>query len=625
MLVLEQEILTLTQWIQANWLQFLGAAVGLAFLGVLLGFLMASVRHGPHGAVGLTLNTLQTGFDELFQMSLRRLGAMGRLAFQEATRRRGPLVILIVFFVILMFAGWFLDRPIDHPAHLNLSAVLITTNFLAILLVIILSCLSLPMDIQHRTIYTVITKPVRVWEMVVGRILGITAVGTVVLAIMGLCSYIFVVRMLSHGHGIDDGAALSSAAPNTAETAATTAANPPAGTPASPVGPSTRTTRNYHHRHQVVRDEGGTKLLGTDTQMDHFHHIDETSGQTKILSPQGYLEARVPIGATELRFLGRDGKPSDKGVNVGNEWSYRSYIEGGTLAAAIFTFDGVTPDRFPQELPLELSVRVFRTYKGKIEEGIRGSIEIVNPDPDVPEARRARSAPFVFTAHEFSAFSHPIPRKLKGTRPDGTVENIDLFDDLVHNGQVQVRIRCEDKAQYFGFARPDVYLRAADHSFALSFGKGIVTIWCQLFIVTCFGVMFSTFLNGPVAMLATVAAIIMGRHSSFVRDVQTGTFEGGGPVESIVRITKQMNVVVDLELGRTTYVVQGVDAVLMGIMRAVSSVLPDFSKLASANFVTSGFDVPADLVVQHLLIAIGYFVILSCIAYFFLRTREIAA
>ena len=44
------------------------------------------------------------------------------------------------------------------------------------------------------------TKPVRPSEIVLGRVVGFTLVGTVLLGVMGLLSYVFVVRGVSHTH-----------------------------------------------------------------------------------------------------------------------------------------------------------------------------------------------------------------------------------------------------------------------------------------------------------------------------------------------------------------------------------------------------------------------------------------
>ena len=65
-----------------------------------------------------------------------------------------------------------------------------------------------------------------------------------------------------------------------------------------------------------------------------------------LSEPQGMFVARVPIYG-DLRFKDRAGQRSDRGISVGKEWTYRSFVEGGSPAAAIWTFHDITPERFP--------------------------------------------------------------------------------------------------------------------------------------------------------------------------------------------------------------------------------------------------------------------------------------
>ena len=98
----------------------------------------------------------------------RRTLAVARLAIQEAIRNR-VLVGFGVFVVLLLFAGLFLDVGNSNPARVYLSFVLTTTNYLVLLMALFLSAFSLPNDIKNRTIYTVVTKPIRAGEIVLGR------------------------------------------------------------------------------------------------------------------------------------------------------------------------------------------------------------------------------------------------------------------------------------------------------------------------------------------------------------------------------------------------------------------------------------------------------------------------
>ena len=168
-------------------------------------------------------------------------------------------------------------------------------------------------------------------------------------------------------------------------------------------------------------------------------------------------------------------------------------------------FPGITPAAFPESLPLEMNLSVFRTYKGDIVSGILGTMTVKHPRTGLS------SEPIPFTAREYTLYRHEIPRKLKAVQSDGTLKDIDLFESLVdEEGNVELWIQCSERSQYFGMAQADVYVRSGDAPFAWNFCKAYVGIWLQMLIVTCFGVVFSTFLSGPVALFATAATLVVG-------------------------------------------------------------------------------------------------------------------
>jgi len=59
--------------------------------------------------------------------------------------------------------------------------------------------------------------------------------------------------------------------------------------------------------------------------------------------------------------------------------------------------------------------------------------------------------------------------------------------------------------------------------------------------------------------------------------------------------------------------------------------MPNFREYAehggmnTVRFVASGFDIPVNLLGQHLAVAIAYSFVSACAAYYFLKTKEIAA
>ena len=606
MVLEDKQISTFAEWIAGGSGLLLAVLLVLLAAGLFIGYLVSALRYGPGVAIARVASTIGTAIKELFEISPRRVGAMTTLAFREAIRRK-VLVVFGVFLAVLLFAGWFLDPGADHPARLYLSFVLTATNYLIVMLAVFLSTFSLPNDVKNKTIYTVVTKPVRPWEIVLGRILGFTAIGTILLAVMCLVSYFFVVRGLSHQHLVDK---LNPTDIETVEEG--------------------QSSRDNRHRHDLTKTPEGFRI---EANHDHTHPIEvDSDGGVSFGQGVGNLQARVPKYG-KLRFLDRDGKLVDKGGNVGNEWAYRSYVEGGTPAAAIWTFEGLKQTDFKDGIPLEMLIRVFRTYKGEIERGIFGKIQVVEPaDTKTGETpkrieNRNRYEQTLFTAREFTTDTHVIPFKSKGTKPNGEeVDEMLLFQDLVsEDGKLEIWVQCGERAQYFGMAQGDVYIRSADGFFWANFLKGFLGIWFQMVIVTAFAVMFSTFLNGAVSMLATVAAICLGYFANFVMGLYTGDVEGGGPTEAMVRMFTQKNVIIPLEDGVTTQVIKGFDFVTTMAMAGICTLLPDYGGFNTSDYVAYGFDIQNSLVLRHFIITLIYVTVLTAVGYFFLKTREIAA
>ena len=604
MVVDPKEIIPFLDWLPGALLQWL-VVVGCAALGVtIFGWLVAAVQHGPFSATRITGQVLCNAAIDVFRISPRRVFALARLAVQESIRRR-VVVVVAVFILILLFAGWYLDPESIDPARLYLDFVLTATAYLVLLLALFLSSMSLPADFKSHTIYTVVTKPVRASEVVLGRIVGFTAITTFLLIVMGTISYAFVQRGLAHSHQLtaDDLKPIEGAAPG------------------RPAGLEGLTSMEHGHRHKVVINPSGEEG-SVETEQRHTHSltVKKEGGKTTYeLGPaEGMLVARVPIYG-KLRFLDRAGQPTERGINVGDEWTYRSYIDGGTLAAAVWTFDGITEDRFPEDkfpdgLPIEMTIEVFRTHKGNIEKGVPGTLFVRNPTTGVQSAAR------MFESKEFAVDEHLIPRTLEAR--DG--KKLDLFKDLVSDGKVEVWLRCFESQQNFGVAQADMYIRAGNASFALNFVKGYLGIWLQLVVVITIGVMFSTFLSGPVAIVATLGVLGGGFFNDFMRRLATHQTYGGGPVESLRRLITQENMISEMEPGLTTTVVKVLDQPAQFGLLLLSNVLPDFGRFNFSEYVASGFNISGDTILTYTCRAFAFVLPVFVAGYLCLKNREVA-
>ncbi|HBE69523.1 MAG TPA: ABC transporter permease [Planctomycetaceae bacterium] len=593
------------EWLifQYGLLQGIVVAFAVGLLGFIICYLVSMARNGPGEAFyNVTRVVYELLARDLPGTSGRRVYALAKLSFQEAIRRK-VLVVMAVFVVVLLFAGWFLDPGANNIAQLYISCVMTGTSYLLILLGLFLSCFSIPNDIKNKTIQTISTKPVRPTEMILGRILGFGGVGTVLLLGMGLLSYQFVTRGIQHSHEVEEFAA---------------------------DGLSGTTSYDAQHEHtfELIEDENepGVYRGTTNEVKGHVHQVTgrmvDGTMEYEIGPPEGLLAARIPIYGS-LQFTDRQGNLTEGGLSVGYESEYQSYIEGASLMSAIWTFDGVRQSRFPFEdkLPIELSLKAFRTFKGDIVTGVQGEIYLQHPTDE-----RIQSERIPFIVKEFAVDYREIDVDLNGTK-DGQPQKLNIYDDLTEDGQLKVVVRCRDPGQYFGMAAADLYLKAGESTFGWNMFKGFLGLWMQMMLVICVGVMFSTFLSGPVAMVATAACLVLGFFGGMAFDIASGEIPGGGPIESLIRIPMQTGAMVDLDLGNPVLekTIRIVDSGIMYTLFSVFQAIPSFEQFNTAEFVAYGYNINGPLVARHLVMAFAYFMLTFTIAYFFLKTREIAA
>jgi hypothetical protein len=397
----------------------------------------------------------------------------------------------------------------------------------------------------------------------------------------------------------------------------------------------------FGHTHLAVREQRG----------DQYRY--------RIEAAKGSLQARIPVYCKDLSFRKSDGLESKEGINVGDEWEYRSYIagpaDGGTAsAAAIFCFEGIRESQFTPEMltvgiPVEITMGVFRTHKGDIEQRVNGSLAIRNP------ATGLRVEMMTFSTEEFITKTLLLPRKFDGTpqiiqrqgrNADGTsfiapsnevVEagkndirltqrrTFDLFEDFVADGKVEIWLHCLDRGQYVGVAQHDLYFRAADASVTLNFVKAFYKIGMQMVILISFGVLFSTFLSGPVAMISTIGILIAGFSKSLLIKLGFNELLGGGPFEAFYRLMTQQNLVVDLPTSLATQFIKAVDVVFSSFLWLIGQAVPPLSEYSIYDSaLAAGFCIPTDLLLRSSCITLGYAIPLFIIAYWILSNREVA-
>ena len=159
--------------------------------------LLSCLRLGPSG-MAVFSRGISSYLRDILSMSPTRVLAIARLTLKEAIRRK-TLMLFVIFAVLLMFGGWFLSSGNSREelqTGVQIWFLLTAISWLVLPAVMFLACWSIPEDIRVRSLHTVVTKPIRRIEVVLGRIVGFGAVVTGVVLVMGIAGYIWIQRQV---------------------------------------------------------------------------------------------------------------------------------------------------------------------------------------------------------------------------------------------------------------------------------------------------------------------------------------------------------------------------------------------------------------------------------------------
>lgn len=529
-----------------------------ALICILIGVAVSLLGAGLKGP-GHVAELLFRGLRDLASMTARRIGALTQLVFRESVRKK-TLWIGGVFILLFMFGHWFLaGHAVETAAKRHVVFVMTAVKWLLIPVAVILSCWGLPHDIKERSLHTVMTKPARRSEVVIGRIFGYSGVMLLLLGVMSVLGYVWILRSVPE-----------------------------------------------RARQQLI--------------------------------------ARVPVYG-ELDYLSREGVPQSRGINVGDIWEFRSFIEGMTNARAIYKFDARDSALKSMEtLPIEYNFEAFRTHKGVMGENVRFSLHFVNNAKSLDVKFPRSSTPI----YEFSADPAKrvlnVPRKLdsrnadiritgdRGAAGEQPPAEVDLWNDLVENGVLQVQVSCDDSGQYLGMARPDMFFRLPDRSFLGAYAKTILGFALMLVLICTLGTTASTFVKGPVATLLLGAYLVMGQLMRGLMDEHLEQFAekgkplGGGLLESVVRILTQNNQQTPLDDTVFTRTIIWIDERIIQWLGAMRNIIPDFRLFDGTPYLANGFDIPWGVrSLSEIAITLGFFIPCVLIGTYSLLMRELEA
>jgi hypothetical protein len=197
---------------------------------------------------------------------------------------------------------------------------------------------------------------------------------------------------------------------------------------------------------------------------------------------------------------------------------------------------------------------------------------------------------------------------------------------------LQVRVTCNDRTQYVGVAKYDLYLRADDPQseddrfrFALNFFKGATGLWMRLLLITGVAVALSTYFSGVISLIITLMLYIGGIFKEFIATVANGTNAGGGPLEAMYRLTRGENIVAPLDQTATIKFATYSDVVYRWVIGRFLQIIPDVDRFDLTSYVAEGFNIPTGQMVLNLLLLLGYILPWAVLAFYLIKWREIAS
>ncbi|MDH4239606.1 MAG: hypothetical protein OEW48_08595, partial [Phycisphaerae bacterium] len=122
---------------------------------------------------------------------MRSIWAVATNTIKQALRMKIAAVFIVLLIVLLPVMGLSMtgDGTIKGRLQTFVSYSLSLTNLLLCLLTIIVTIYTLTSDIKQRQIYTVITKPIRRYQLLLGKLLGVVLLNSALLALFSAIIY----------------------------------------------------------------------------------------------------------------------------------------------------------------------------------------------------------------------------------------------------------------------------------------------------------------------------------------------------------------------------------------------------------------------------------------------------
>ncbi|MCU0706116.1 MAG: hypothetical protein MUF18_19305, partial [Fimbriiglobus sp.] len=470
----------------------------------------------------------------LAKLRVRRIWAMAVLCMKEALRNKLFLAFLIILVPLMFPVNWFFPPKPEDDLRVAVQWVFPLVAAPLVLIGMLLAGYALPNDVKSQNIYTIVTKPVERFEIVLGRFLGYVVLLTGVVAVVALFT-LFTIRLSN---------------PSRESLQETGTARVP-----------TRGTLSFQSRKAdfVATDVG--------KEFNYRKHIGGSpqSSQRAIYSfrslPSSLAASSRPVPVefnfdiyrltkgeenkgvfVNLRVVSwqRDQTPPAEGEQTG-EWRWGTIKGDGKQgvftpdpAEAAYKKDAVTELRKVKQFEAALA--------GPEDQAQSVALSIlVRATPGSPAWPAANALAEKYGFYEFQSKEvfdfHPERIELPPALFKNAAQN--EVDGRKHDPaapRLTVYVHCTTSSQMLGMAEGDLYLLEAEESFEWNHLKGMVGLWCWLVLVAGLGVTLSTYLDFIVTLLTGLFLFVVAFFAQYIDELGQTIGKGGsqgGPLKSL--------------------------------------------------------------------------------------------
>jgi hypothetical protein len=597
------------------------------------------------GAISLLIAVTPIAIDLCTRIRWGRIWAMARLSWTEAVRGR---VVWVFGFIalIFLFAGWFVSVKPEDQLRAYVRVIYWSISPLFLLTAGILGSFSIPNDVKNNSIHTIVTKPVEKFEIVLGRFFGYGAILTIGLFVVASLSLLYVLR------GVNEEAAKESFKARvpiygTKLEFAGTKLQQKAESVGREWGYRSYITCPTFSRRDALRQYAvwnfaevptdladGDKPVLFEFAFDIFRLSkgDEGEGVNCTFT---FADSTITAAAVEAKASAaskdRDKRVSARAKDLAkfSRAVISAEAEANDPAERARLIQAAADDILESDPRFKAAIRDFgKTYVAETSPAGRDRLLTQVTEQSGYAIDRAIAAEHricqvrsqVTDQHTQVSALAPGVLKILGAdernRDDPGAPALRVF----------MSVDVAREAQMVGVAHQDFYIMNYEMPFWFNFLKGVVGLWCTFMLVLGVSLACSTYLSSVISLLGTMFLFIAGLFVDYLKDIAEKKIDGGGPLESALRIGGHMPLAAKLEDSPTKTLVDAIDGFFSWWIGRVMNLIPNVNRHDLVQYVANGFDIGMldVLLLDNVLPLAGYLIPWAILAYYLMKYREIA-